>query len=160
MSEQADYQVVQQSALGRELTDDDCKVLAKIMEVRHLKDDEVLAEEGESNNTLQILTAGRLAVTKTVESEPVMLYILRIGEFAGSRSFVDGIKRQASLRAIGETTVYILAPEPFEALLETHPRIVYQVMRAIFRMAHNTLMRMNREKEQLNSYVYKFGGRY
>jgi CRP-like cAMP-binding protein len=160
MSEQPSYEVIRRTTLGAELSEEECKTLAGVMSVRQLKDDEVLVEEGEVNNALHILTAGKLAVTKVVEDEPMILYILKVGEFAGTRAFVDRTPRKATLRAIGGATVYALDPQSFEALLTTHPRIIYCVMRAIFRTVHSTLMRMNMEKEQLSNYIFKQHGRY
>jgi len=160
MSEQPSYDIIRRSAMGTELSEDECKVLAGIMSVRQLKDDEVLVEEDEVNSALHILTAGKLAVTKVIEDESMILYILKVGELAGTRAFVDRTPRKATLRAIGGAMVYTLEPQPFEALLTTHPHIVYCVMRAIFRTVHSTLMRMNMEKEQLSNYIFKQHGRY
>lgn len=82
------------------------------------------------------------------------------GEVAGTRAFVDRTPRKATLRAKGEATVYTLEPETFESLLEEQPRIVYKVMRGLFRITHSNLLRMNQEKEQLSNYINKSGGRY
>jgi CRP-like cAMP-binding protein len=160
MSEKPDYHVLRQSPLALELSDEEAGVLAEIMGIQHLKDEEVLVYDGEINHQLHLLTDGRIAVTKTVEGEPAMLYMLRAGEFAGTRAFVDRTPRKATLRAIGKTEVYTLDPEVFEALLETHPHIVYAVMRAIFRTVHSTLMRIDMENEELKNYIYRTHGRY
>lgn len=85
---------------------------------------------------------------------------MRPGECAGTRAFVDGSTRKAGLRAVGATRVLTLEPEDFEALLETQPRIVYKVMRAIFRITHANLMRMNLESAELKNYVTRSQGRY
>jgi hypothetical protein len=53
-----------------------------------------------------------------------------------------------------------LEPEDFDALVETHPRLVYKVMRAIFRITHTNLMRVNLERNELANYMHKTGGRY
>jgi hypothetical protein len=53
-----------------------------------------------------------------------------------------------------------LEPEDFDALVETHPRLVYKVMRALFRITHANLMRVNLEGSELRNYLLKSGGRY
>jgi CRP-like cAMP-binding protein len=68
--------------------------------------------------------------------------------------------RRATLTAEGDTTVYTLDPNDFEGLLESHPRIVYKVMRGLFRLTHMNLMRMNVETQELSNYIHKSGGRY
>ena len=85
---------------------------------------------------------------------------MQSGECAGTRAFVDRSPRQATLRAIGPATVYTMLPERFETLLESHPRIVYKVMRALFRTTHINLVRIFQETEQLTNYITKTGGRY
>ena len=80
---------------------------------------------------------------------------MKVGECAGTRAFVDRAPRRATLTAVGNTTVYTLSPEDFESLLETQPRIVYKVMRGLFRTTHANLMRMN-----VSNCINKTGGRY
>jgi CRP-like cAMP-binding protein len=161
VSEQPDYRVIRQSSLGQELSEEECRTLASIMSIRRLKDGEILVHEGEANNTMHIVTGGKLEVTTTTEEgEPVTLYVLKTGEFAGTRAFVDRTSRKATLRALGETEVYVLDPDPFEALLDDHPHLVFNVMRAIFRTVHNTLMRIDMENVQLVNYINRQHGRY
>jgi CRP/FNR family cyclic AMP-dependent transcriptional regulator len=161
MSEQPDYRVIRQSPLGQELSDEECRTLASIMEIRRLRDGEILVREGEANSSMHIVTAGQLAVTTTTEEgETVTLYVLKTGEFAGTRAFVDRTPRKATLRAMGESEVYVLDPDPFEALLGGHPHLVFSVMRAIFRTVHNLLMRIDMENAQLLNYINRQHGRY
>lgn len=161
MSEKPDYKSICQSSLGVELEPDECRILADVMNVRHLEDGELLVKENEADNTLFVLIEGKLAVTGTVLGQELVVYTMKIGECAGTRAFVDRTPRKATLRAIGgKTTVYSLKPEAFEAMLDEHPRIVYKVMRALFRITHTNLMRMNLESQELVNYVSKVRGRY
>lgn len=160
MSEKADYKAVCGSSIGVELSEDECKALAGIMGVHRLKDGELLVTEGQGDNTLFVLIAGRLAVTGNVLGREVLVYSMNKGECAGTRAFVDRTPRKATLRASGDTVVYTLQPEAFESLLDDHPRIVYKVMRALFRITHTNLMRMNQETQELVNYVSKTRGRY
>lgn len=160
MEQKPDCAAVVDSALGQELEKDECQILTDVMGVRQLKDGEVLVREGEDDNTLFILTKGRLVVYSTIEGKDVPVYTMKVGECAGTRAFVDLSPRKATLIAEGDTTVYTLVPQNFEALLETHPRIVYKVMRGLFRLTHRNLMRMNVESQELANYIHKSGGRY
>jgi CRP-like cAMP-binding protein len=130
------------------------------MKVRTLEDGEVLVKEGDSDNTLFILTQGKLVVSSEVEGKQTAVYTMKVGECAGTRAFVDLAPRRATLTAEGNSTVYTLEPSDFESLLATHPRIVYKVMRGLFRLTHMNLMRMNVETQELANYIHKSGGRY
>lgn len=160
MSPAPDCEPIVDSSLGLELDRDECQVLVSAMQVRHLQDGEILVEEGAHDNTLFVLTAGKLDVYSVIDHQDTWVYRMKIGEVAGTRAFVDRAPRKATLRASGKTTVYTLEPEAFEALLDTHPRIVYKVMRGLFRLTHMNLMRMNMETQALTNYIYKTGGRF
>lgn len=161
MSEVADYKLVRNSTVGAELTEDKAKILAAKMGVRHLKDGEFLVKEGEADQTLFVLAAGRLTVISLdVDGVEQTVYTMKEGECAGTRAFVEQSPRRATLRAVGDATVYTLTPEDFESLLDTHPRVAFKVMRALFRVTHANLSRMNQETKELANYINKTNGRY
>jgi len=160
MTQEASCESVIDSVLGQELEKDQCKVLSSVMKVRQLVDGEYLVKEGEDDNHLFILTAGRLIVSSQTEGKERDVYKMKVGECAGTRAFVDRAMRQASLRSDGNTTVYTLDPVDFESLLSEHSDVVYKVMRGLFRLTHKNLMRMNTETQELSNYINKTGGRY
>ena len=160
MNTSADCEPIVDSSLGQELEKDECQILANVMQIKDLKDGEILVKEGEEDTTLFVLTQGKLAVKSLIDGKEMTVYNMKVGECAGTRAFVDRAPRRATLTSIGNSTVYTLTPENFESLLETHPRIVYKVMRGLFRITHANLMRMNVETQQLSNYINKTGGRY
>jgi CRP/FNR family cyclic AMP-dependent transcriptional regulator len=161
MSEVADYKVVRNSTVGTELTEAKAKLLAAKLGVRRLKDGELLVKEGEADQTLFILAAGRLTVTsKDADGTEQVVYTMKEGECAGTRAFVEQSPRRATLRAVGDSTVYTLTPADFESLLDAEPRLAFLVMRALFRVTHANLSRMNQETRQLANYINKTQGRY
>ena len=153
-------EAVVDSSLGQELEKDECQVLTNAMGVRQLVDGEVLVEEGEDVNTLFILIKGKIAVSNKINDQDIVVYTMKVGECAGTRAFVDLSPRKAKLTAVGDTTVYTLDPADFEALLEDHPRVVYKVMRGLFRLTHMNLMRVNVETQAMANYIHKSGGRF
>ncbi len=151
---------LRRSVLGTELYEAEAQVLAERMGMMTLHDGETLVSEGESRRTLLLLAQGCIAVGKIVGPSEQTVYQMRPGECAGTRAFVDGSQRKAALRSIGDSTVLTLEPEAFETLLDTHPRIVYKVMRAIFRITHTNLMHANLEGTELRNYLTRSRGRY
>lgn len=161
MSEVADYKVVRNSTVGTELTEDEAKLLAEKLGVRHLKDGELLVKEGEADRTLFILAQGRLDVaSKDADGTDRSVYSMKEGECAGTRAFVEQSPRKATLRAVGDSTVYTLTPADFETLLDSNPHAAFKVMRALFRVTHANLSRMNTESKELANYITKSQGRY
>ena len=160
MNNNADYQRVRNSSVGAELHENEAKALAAILGVRQLKDGELLISEGGAEQALFILISGKLAVINATEGKENLVYTMTEGECAGTRAFVDRTPRKATLRALGNATVYTLTPDAFESLLDTQPRLIYKVMRALFRITHSNLMRMNQESQELANYIHKSQGRY
>ena len=160
MSEAASAQLVQTSTLGDELDKQESALVASVMSVKQLKDGELLVAEGQSDDSLFLLVHGSLTVTSNHGEGEEIVYTMKPGECAGTRAFADRTPRKATLKSSGNSTVYCMTPTDFESLLDNYPRVVYKVMRALFRITHSNLMRMNQEKEQLSNYINKTHGRY
>lgn len=161
MGNMADYRQIGRSSVCSEITEDEAKILASAMAVRELKDGELLVKEGEADHTLYILADGKLGVISTTpDGRQNLVHTMTTGECAGTRAFVDRSPRKATLRALGDATVYMLTPEAFDKVVDAHPRLAYKVMRALFRVTHSNLMRMNQESQQLSNYIHKTQGRY
>jgi CRP/FNR family cyclic AMP-dependent transcriptional regulator len=160
MTREADPQVVRRSVLGVEMDEVECRTLAGIMQVTELEDGEALVNEGDVDHHLYLLAEGRMRAENILDGKNSTLYEVRVGEVAGTRAFVDGTPRRATLRAVGGATLYVLEPGDFDTLVESHPRLVYKAMRALFRMTYINLMRIDAESEQLKNYFFKAHGRY
>lgn len=154
-------ELVLQSVLGPELSEEEAKMLADLMTVRNLADGEFLIREGTSDDSLHVLLAGKLEVIKhTGAGETASLAILREGDLAGELSFIDGESHTVGMRALKDCQVLTLKRAEFEPLLETQPKLVYKVMRAVARSAHRIVRRMNSEFVELSNYIFKQHGRY
>jgi CRP/FNR family transcriptional regulator, cyclic AMP receptor protein len=155
-------EAVARSYVGADLDAAECAALAEKMGVLDMTAGMSLVHEGEGRRTLFLLADGKLSVCKADhngESE-AHLYQLHIGECANTRAFLDGSERRGLLRADTDGAVLTLEPEDFESLIESQPWLVYKFMRALFRVTHTNLMRMNLESAELRNYMMKTGGRY
>lgn len=149
------------SRLGEELDDGQLRTLAACIAFRDLAHGEVLVAEGTSDNHLYVPVHGALGVVRNAGHEDaVTLYALTPGELVGELSFIDATPHYAALVAIGPTRVFGLERERLEALLGSHPRLVYQVMRAIVRTTHQIQRRLSMQQAELTNYIYKQRGRY
>ncbi len=161
MNDAADFRLIGKSSVCAEISEEEMKTLASKMGVRHLKDGELLVSEGDADQTLYILAAGKLGViSRASDGRESLVYTMIQGECAGTRAFVDKTPRKATLRAIGDATVYTLTPQAFDEVVDEQPLLAYKVMRALFRVTHSNLMRMNQETQALSNYIHKTHGRY
>ena len=160
MAEASKLQLLRDSALASELDAKQSAALAEIITVRDLEDDEVLVEEGATDDQLYVVVSGALAVSKRVDKKWVNLQVLTKGDLAGELAFMGEDPRYAALRAAGPTRVLCLTRGKLESLLPREPLIVYRVMRAIFRVVHGILHRMALQANELTNYIFKQHGKY
>ena len=149
------------SRIGAELSPEQSTVLSGLIKGRRLADGEVLVGQGTRDHHLYVLVGGTLAVVRNAGTpEEVVLFTLSAGDLVGELSFIDSTEHYASLVARGPTHVFGLEREQLESLLNTHPEIVYRVMRAIIRTTHNIQRRISMYSIELTNYIYKQHGRY
>ena len=160
MTDQTDCSSLKNSLLGQDLENDECDVLLGVMGKRQLQNGENLVAMNDPTRTLFILIEGRISVISEVGGNEVQLYTMKTGECAGTRAFVEGTPRPATLRALMPSSVRTLEPDDFETLLDSHPRVVYKFMRGLFRQTHANLVQVDCESQQLSNYINKTGGRY
>lgn len=160
MPAKATIEFVRQSKIGTELTEEQCAVLSALVEVSDYVDGEVLVEEGATDDKLRVVLAGALAVAKRNDDDWVRLNVLTAGDLAGELAFLDSRPRYAALVALGPTKVFNLQRARLESLLDSHPLVVYRVMRGITRFAHQVLHRTGVQMTELTSYIYKTKAKY
>jgi len=152
---------IKNTVLGKELSDDQCALLAGVCGQRHIPSGELLFAEGERSDTLYIIVEGKLAVTRdTGRGFPDTLHLLESGQLAGESGFLDGSPHSATLKAVGDTRVVTLDRAHLESLLIDHPILVYKVMRAIVRSVREIVRRMNRQHTELMTYINPNFGRF
>lgn len=148
------------SSLAGDLTIAECQALSGIMTECSLRDGEYLIREGEHSDALYIVTFGALEAIKRIGDHEESLAVITPGGLAGAMGFIDEQEHSADLRALGDTWLLEMSRADLEAELSHNPRLVYKVMRAVVRNAHNIVRRMNDQFMQLTSYIHRQNGRY
>ncbi len=154
------FNAVRDSSLSEELDDDECRKLIGIVELHVLKDKAYLIKEGCDSQYLYGVMSGTLVVAKSDVQGCVTLDTRKAGSIAGALSFVTGKPHTASIISRGESRVYSFERMDFESLMDTEPRLVYKVMKAIMRDMHEIILRMNIQHVELTNYISKQHGRY
>jgi CRP/FNR family transcriptional regulator, cyclic AMP receptor protein len=152
-------EILRSSALGGELAPSECAVLAKLVNLKTLADGEILLPEGARDPLVHVVVDGRVQVVKDSVHGRTVLHTLKAGDLIGELSFMDDEPRYGALIAAGPTRVLSLSRADFESLIETEPRVVYKVMRAIMRVAHRVQRNVSRELQEMQNYVYRTGAK-
>ncbi|MCA3218461.1 MAG: cyclic nucleotide-binding domain-containing protein [Burkholderiales bacterium] len=153
--------VLRSTKLASELSDAQVQTLAGVMELKDLKEGEVLVREGVADEHLYVIVSGVLGVVKNAgAAEQVTMNTLSAGDLAGELSWLDGAQRYASLVAMAPTRVIGLERAQLESLVDKDARLIYRVMRAIVRSVHQIQYRLSMQQSELANYIYKQHGKY
>lgn len=146
--------LIADSVLGADLSAEECEVLAKICSLRTLSDQDILFSPGDTTGQLFVIASGRIEVIKNKGSkDETIMATLKPGALAGELSFIDGEPHSLTLRSRRDSQVVILHRDDFEKLIDTHPSIVYNVMRAILRASHKLQRELNARFMEMNRFV-------
>lgn len=151
------------STITEELNDAEVEIIAKLFEVQDFKAGQAIIRPGyDQPDNLYILAHGEVQVNIQSSEGEAAIHVLKPGNLAGIITFVGGTSAHisATLTAVGNTKVLSMPRARFETLINTHPMIVYKVMRGVVRDVHGIVRRMNTQSAELSNYIYRIHGRY
>lgn len=151
------------STVTEELSDAEVEILAGLFELQDYKAGEAIVQPGDDQpDNLYILAHGDIEVKIKSGFEETIVHVLKPGDLAGIITFVGGAASDisATLYAVGKTKVLSMTRAKFETLVNSHPMIVYRVMRGVVRNVHGIVRRVNSESAELSNYIYRSHGRY
>ncbi len=72
------------------------------------KDGQVILEEGSSGDWIYVVLSGSVEISKTIGGKKSIITVLEPDEVFGELGYLGAMKRSATARAIGETTVGVI----------------------------------------------------
>jgi len=151
------------SPVTEELSEGEVEILAELFEVQSFNAGDIIVEPKDNQpDNLYILASGEIDVKIESGDAESTVHVLKPGDLAGMITFAGGAASHisATLYAVGPTKVISIARTRFESLINSHPMLIYRVMRGIIRNMHGIVRRVNNESAELSNYIYKTGGRY
>jgi CRP/FNR family cyclic AMP-dependent transcriptional regulator len=151
------------SSITEELSDAEVEIIEGLFAVQDFQSGEIIVQPGDKQpDNLYILAHGDIEVRIESGGEESTIHVLKPGDLAGIITFVGGAATDitATLYAVGNTKVLRLARAEFEKLINSHPMIVYKVMRGVVRNVHGIVRRVNTQSAELSNYIYRTHGRY
>ena len=120
------------------------KLLAERMGHRKFKADSVLITEGEVGDSMCILLAGEVRVSKsTLDDEQYTIAIVTEDEhpFFGELAMLDEARRSATITATKSGELLVLERADFERFGNEHPEAALEIMRHLARRVSGELRR-------------------
>jgi CRP-like cAMP-binding protein len=116
----------------RELDDDEVRILAGAVRVRHFGAGETLTREGEVGDTFYIIRHGVVDVTTNgADGKQVHIAELTRPAFFGEVALMTGEPRNATIRARTDVEVLEMSRGGFTALFKSHPEAAAQMSEII-----------------------------
>jgi len=151
------------STITEELSDAEVQIISGLFDVQDYKAGQAIIRPGfDQPDNLYILAHGEIQVKIQSAEGEAAIHVLKPGDLAGIITFAGGTSEHisATLSAVGDTKLLSLPKAKFETLINTHPMIVYKVMRGVVRDVHGIVRRMNAQSAELSNYIYRIHGRY
>jgi CRP/FNR family cyclic AMP-dependent transcriptional regulator len=72
------------------------------------EDGQIIIEEGSSGDWVYVVLSGSIEISKTIGSRKFIITVLEQGQVFGELGYLGAIKRTATARSIGETTIGVI----------------------------------------------------
>lgn len=153
--------LIYSAPIGQYIGENGAKILAeRAAQKLDLEDNEVLCEKGISTNCFYIVTKGRFAITTEANDKQTsaILHILEKGDLVGELSFIDGSAHTDTVRSLGSSSVISFNKADITPLIKDNPELMFNFMQAVVKRVHSTLTAINRQQNELLTYI-QTGGR-
>jgi CRP-like cAMP-binding protein len=150
---------LQQIPLFRELTADEVRYLARNLEEREYKKDQVIYNEGEIPGILYMVQQGAVEITKkTPTGHRQVIAMILTGQFFGELSFFEDHWHTARAKATTDSRLYLLHRFVYDEMEKEQPLLVHKLLREIILVMSANLDTMNDMFLQMIHYAF-YGGR-
>ncbi len=109
---------------GAGLTSDDIAELIETAEVKSVRAGEAVVVEGEADSDVFVVRSGSMIVEKNIGGKPVFMSYLPAGAYFGEMALIDGLPRNATVRAAIRSEVVRLDGAAFARLLDAKPALL------------------------------------
>ena len=120
---------LRRSVLG-DLSSEELDELARTVQIRVAKPNEIIFEEGAPPDGFYIIGSGRVRVFVRHKNRIERVFSVRgPGEHFGEIALLTGETRSANVESLEETHLVVLSKEQFDRLLQDHPHLSRKFMR-------------------------------
>jgi signal transduction histidine kinase len=130
-AEPAHEEIIRQVPLFAGLSAEEAENLYRSAKRIHAAPGERIIEEGAVGDSMFIVIAGELEVTKRDGDRDLLLATRKAGDFIGEMALLEQVPRTASVRAVRESDLLSIAPEAFRHLIEKSPAAATTILRTI-----------------------------
>lgn len=144
MSEPIDRQLLAESAIFRDLYDNELDKVLEICQVQSYKWDEYVFREGDDGDRLYIIAKGAVRISRNMPgSGEEAITVLKKGACFGEMAVLDPSVRSTDAIVDSKCELITITRADFERLLESDLRLAYKVLRSVVRLMSKRLRDTN-----------------
>ncbi|HEC96615.1 MAG TPA: cyclic nucleotide-binding domain-containing protein [Nitrospirae bacterium] len=131
--------------LLKELDDEELLMIREKITVGSYPKGTLIFKEGAPIKGIHLVKDGKVEISKsTPDGWKQTLAILNEGHFFGELSVIEDKKAHgANVSAVENTELFLLKTETFKSLEDSHPQVMYKIVKAIARVASKNIHSMN-----------------
>jgi CRP-like cAMP-binding protein len=144
MTEPIDIELLANSAIFRDLDDDELAKVAAICRTTSHRWGEYIFREGEDGDRLFLIVKGAVRISRNVPGTgEEAITVLKQGECFGEMAMLDPSTRSTDAIVDSRCDLLTIARDDFEALLDANHALAVKVLRAIIRLLSARLRTTN-----------------
>ena len=130
-----DRELFAESAIFKDLDDEEIEQVAEICEVQDLKSGEYIFREGEEGDRLYIISEGKVRISRDIPgSGEEALTVFKKGACFGEMAVLDRSKRSTDAIAHTTCTLLTITRSDFERLLDDDRELAYKLLWSVIRL--------------------------
>ena len=130
-----DKELITQSAIFKDLDDDELERVAEICKVQEFKFGQNIFKEGDKGNRLYIISKGEVRISRDVPgSGEEALAVLKEGACFGEMAVLDRSERSTDAIANTDCLLLTITRSDFDILLDFNRELAYKVLWSVVRL--------------------------
>src|SRR5215212_9491140 len=117
--------------LFADISQEDLEQLYRMAETVSIPAGQLVLREGDPGDSLYVVLAGELEVTKRQGDQEVLLALYEPGQFFGEMALLEQARRSASVRTLEESRLLIISRAAFQTLLSCSPSAPLKILQTV-----------------------------
>jgi CRP/FNR family transcriptional regulator, cyclic AMP receptor protein len=109
-----------------------------LAECKTISKDNLLIKEGDESNEMYVVKKGKFSIIKNIGGTETEIQTLGVYEIIGEMSFIDGSVRSATVKALEDGEVWVIARDKYDILFKSLPRWYVALFETIIRRLRDT----------------------
>jgi signal transduction histidine kinase len=122
---------LRQIPLFADLSEEDLEQLHKMAETVSIPAGELVLREGDPGDSLYVVLAGELEVTKRQGGQDILLALYKPGQFFGEMALLEQAPRSASVRTLQESRLLLISQAAFQTLVSCSPSAPLKILHTV-----------------------------